>query len=168
MSIQDDSGAPYHLEQRRSQRRAFSLAEFVSVAVIIGILAAIAAPRFSNSLALQRVEAAARRIVVDLALAQRHARSASTDQTVRFEPASHEYCLAGMPHPNHPGWEYSVSLAKEPYGTVLVSADFGGDTEIVYDIYGRPDSGGAANIRVGVHDRTITVDAETGLASISE
>ena len=76
------------VQSRGCLLRGFSLAELVCVVVIIGILAAIAAPRFSNSLALQRVEAAARRVVVDLALVRRQAKSSNASQTVRFDAAA--------------------------------------------------------------------------------
>lgn len=148
-----------------SERGGFSLAELACIVVIIGILAAIAAPRLSNSLALQRVEAAARRIVVDLAFAQRHAKSSNASQTLRFDPAANVYSFVGMPHPDHPAREYGVALQEEPYRATLVSANFGGDTDIIFDVFGVPDSGGSVVIRVGNHLRTVTVDAVTGRAS---
>lgn len=134
--------------------------------MIIGVLAAIAAPRFSSSIALRQVDAAARRIVVDLALAQRRSRISNVDQTVQFDPTTQQYTLVGMPHPDHPAREYSVFLQEEPYSATLVSADFGGDEEIIFDVFGLPDSGGSVVIRVGSHVRTITVDADTGKASV--
>ena len=146
--------------------RGFSLPEVVCVVVIIGTLAAIAAPRFSNSLALQHVEAAARRLVADLTLAQRQAKSSDASQKVRFDPAAGEYSLVGMPHPDHPAREYGVSLQEEPYSTILVSADFGGDQEIIFDVFGVPDSAGSVVIQVGNHVRTIVVNADTGKASV--
>ena len=45
-------------------RPGFSLLEVATVMLILGILAAIAVPRISTSIARQRVDAAARRIVV--------------------------------------------------------------------------------------------------------
>ena len=142
-----------------SERGGFSLAELACIVVIIGILAAIAAPRLSNSLAIQRVEAAARRIVVDLAFAQRRAKNSNASQTLRFDPAVDEYSLVGMPHPDHPAREYGVALQDEPYRATLVSADFGEDSDIIFDVFGVPDSSGSVIIRVGNHLRTVTVDA---------
>lgn len=162
------SGTPHKQRSRCRSRTGcgFTLVDVVMVLAIMAILTALAAPRFSNSIALQHVEAAARRIVVDLALAQRQATISNVDQTVRFDPAMQEYSLVGMPHPDHSAREYGVSLQEEPYSATLVSADFDGDEEIIFDIYGMPDSGGSVVIRVGTHVRTITVDAETGKASV--
>ena len=148
-------------EQRR---RGFSMVELVCVVVIIAILSAIAVPRFCNSLARQRVEAVARRIVVDLALAQRHASSANVTQTVQFDVEANDYSLIGMPHPDHPGADFDIHVHEEPSGATLVSVDFGGDQELVFDIYGVPDSGGSVVILVGNQLRTITVDPDTGKA----
>ncbi len=155
------------IRSRSCSLRGFSLPEVVCVVVIIGTLAVIAVPRFSNSLALQHVEAAARRIVVDLAFAQRQAKSSNVAQTVRFDIAIDEYSLVGMPHPDHPSLEYKVSLSQEPYRVMLVSAVCTGanSNEIIFDIYGMPDGGGSVVIGLGSHVRTITVDAETGKAS---
>ncbi len=147
-------------------RRCFSLAEVVVVVVIIGTLAMIAVPRLSNSIALQRVQAAGRRIVVDLAFAQRQAKNSNVAQTVQFNTAADSYSFIGLPHPDHPALDYGLSLQQEPYGTTLVSADFGGDQEVVFDVFGVPDSGGSVVVRVGSHVRTITVDADTGKASV--
>lgn len=135
------------------------------VFVVMATLISMAAPRFSNSIALQRVEAAARRIVVDLALAQRKARSSNASQAVRFTTGIHEYSLIGMPHPDHPSLEYKVLLSEDPYGASMVSANFGGDSDIIFDVFGVPDSGGSVVIQVGDHVRTVTVDAITGRAT---
>jgi len=149
-------------------RTAFSLLELVVVVVIIGIVSAIAVPRYANALAHHRVDAAARRIVVDLSLAQRQARISSTSQAVEFEVGVGEsaYRLSGMPHLDRSGEEYAVLLYQEPYHATIVSADFGGNKEIVFDGFGVPDSGGVVIVQVGNYQKTITVDAETGQASV--
>jgi type II secretory pathway pseudopilin PulG len=137
------------------------------VLAIIAFLATIAAPRITNAVTRQRADAMARRIAADLQYARQRATTTSQSQTVQFVGVT-AYRIVGMPHPDHPGQEYTVNLADDPYGAEGVSADFGGDNELIFDIYGLPDSGGEAVIRVGNHARTITVDAETGEASVSE
>lgn len=141
------------------------MVEVACVVLIIATLAAVAVPRLSNSLARQRVEAAANRIVVDLALAQRRARTTNASQTVRFTPATHGYTLIGMPHPDQPSSTYRVLLSEEPYRASMDSADFGADLDIIFDVFGIPDSGGWVIISVGDHTRTVTVDARTGRAT---
>ncbi len=154
-------------------RRAFSLIELVMVVVVIGVLATIAAPRFSNALAGNRASQAANRIALDLALAQQRARSTSASQTVTFNTASHNYTLNGMPDPDHPAGDYVVELSREPYAASIVTVEFktgsesAGDPDLVFDGYGKPDSGGAVTITVGTYVKTISVDAITGKATIS-
>jgi hypothetical protein len=50
----------------------------------------------------------------------------------------------------------------------LVSYDFGGDLELVFDIYGVPDSAAKLSIRAGPHECGITIDAQTGSVSVIE
>ncbi len=60
---------------------------------------------------------------------------------------------------------YEVLLSEEPYRTSIVSADFGGDLDIIFDVFGVPDSGGSVVISVGNRVRNVTVQAVTGRAS---
>jgi type II secretory pathway pseudopilin PulG len=145
---------------------AFSLIEAVIVLLIIGIISAIAAPRYANALARQRVDAAARRIVADLSVAQRQAKSTTTSQTVDFDVLDDFYELVGMKHLDHASRTYKVVLSQEPYRAAIVSAALGGNTDIAFDGYGVPDSGGTVVIQAGQYQRTITVDADTGRATV--
>ena len=154
-------------------RRAFSLVEMITVVVVLAVLASIAAPRFSNTLAGNRAIQAANRIALDIALAQQRARATSASQTVSFQAAGHKYTLVAMPDPDHPTGDYVVELSREPYLASIVTVEFkatsevAGDPNLVFDAYGKPDSGGSVTITVGSHVKTITVDADTGKATIS-
>ena len=156
--------------KQRSQRSrtgcGFTLVDAVMVLAIMAILTTIAAPRFSNSIALQSVDAAARRVQVDLSLARRHAKISTTSQTVSFDTATNSYRLVGMTDPDHSSAEYKISLSEEPYRATIVSANFGGDAEIIFDGWGAPDSGGSVVVQVGSHQKTIDVDPDTGQASV--
>ena len=132
------------------------------VMLILGIVSMIAVPRYAAFTATERLEGAARRLTADLSLAQRHARLTSASQTVSFNVASSRYQLVGMAHPDHPSQPFEIRIGDEPYRARLVSASFGGDANLVYDGFGKPDGGGQVVVAVGAYQKTIQVDAGTG------
>lgn len=143
---------------------AFSLVELVLVMTVIATLSAVAVPRFAAFLCNQRLEAAARRITVDLAYGQERARHASTTCRVQFNAPLDLYTMDTVTNPDHPGEAYIIELAKEPYQVDVISADFGGDAEIAFDAYGKSDSGGTIVLRCGARTLTVTIDARSGKA----
>ena len=159
---------PLRAQPIRPAVQAFSLIELITVVVIIAMLASIAIPRFGDSIARQRADAAAQRIAADLKLARRIAVTTSMSQTVSFDTTELSYRLVGLPHLDHADQEYKVNLFEEPYSATGFSTDFGDDSEVVFDMYGMPDSGGSVQVQMGEHYRTVTLDAVTGRPSISE
>ena len=161
----------WHRERRSGPRRTprrpgFTLVDLVVTVLIIGILAAVAAPKFADTLHRTRAESAAKRIKVDLGLARQNAISRSSTQTVQFTPATDDYILPGMADLDHSSQPYSVDLTAAPYKAVLVSATLGGDSDVQFDQYGQPDSGGTITVESAAFQKTVTVDPDTGLASI--
>jgi type II secretory pathway pseudopilin PulG len=145
--------------------------DLIVALAIIGILASIAVPRYGNFIARQRIDAAGQRINADLGLAQRQAKMASERHKIVFDVASNRYRIFKWDGSGGT-WEttaslerksgaYEVLLSEEPYNATLVSADFGGDAEVIFDGYGAPDSGGTVVVRVGRYTQTITVDPGT-------
>jgi prepilin-type N-terminal cleavage/methylation domain-containing protein len=153
---------PYPMTQR-----AFTLVELIIVLAVVGVLAGIAVPRYANFLTRRRVEAAANRIIVDLALAQRQARLTGTSQEVKFDITRNTYRLANFADPDHAGVAYEAALWDQPYQTSIISAEFDGDAILAFDAYGAPDSGGTVVVRAGDRQITINVDAFTGRASVT-
>jgi len=151
--------------RRRPIRRGVSLVELVAILAIIALLGALAAPRFSRSIAVQRADALARRMVVDLRLAQQHATAIGANQEVRFW--SNKYEFKGMGDPDRVSQDYAINIDDPPYFATLISVtlDNSGDT-IIFDGYGVPDTGGAIVIGVGDQRRTIAIDAESGKATV--
>ncbi len=145
-----------------SKRTGFTLIELATVVIVMGVIATIAVPRFSSFIAVQRLDAASRRIMVDLARAQRDARFTGTSRTVTFNVAGDRYRLWSLNSIDDPTANYVVLLGDEPYGIDIVSASLGGDMNVIFDGYGVPDSGGTVVIGVGTLQKTITLDAETG------
>lgn len=144
----------------------FSLLELLLVLAIMATLTAIAIPRYQGSLARYRADLAAHRIVADLTQAQSSARAASASRTVTFSIAGNTYQIPELSSLDGNSGSYSVALSERPYEAGLVSANFGGDAQIVFNGWGIPDSGGTVTLAVGTEQRTVALDTETGRASI--
>lgn len=146
--------------------RGFTLLELVISISVLALVAVVAVIRFSGYLQHYRADAAAQQIQTDLAYARQLAISRSRSQTVRFLPASGSYSLVDVSDLDRPGQPYLIRLGEEPYQCVLVSASLGNDADLIIDRYGTPDSGGTIVVRAGKVSRTVTVNSETGAATI--
>lgn len=146
--------------------RGFSLVEIVAVVVILGIISAMAAPRYAQFVGRQRIEAAARRVALDIALAQRQAKLTGAARSIIFDAVADSYQLPGVTDLDHPSLTYGVQLSAEPYRANIVSATFGAYSTLIFDAFGAPDSDGNVIIAVGAARRTVSVSAETGGTSI--
>ncbi len=166
MTARGDSTGPSGMPVDTRTSRGFTLVEVVIVVLILGILAAVAAPRFAGALHRARAEEAAKRIQVDLGYAREKAISSSSPLTVSFTPLTDDYTIPVLADLNRPGRQYAVALNSSPYNAALVSATLGGDGDVQFDRYGIPDSGGTITVESGGYQQTVTVNADTGKATI--
>jgi prepilin-type N-terminal cleavage/methylation domain-containing protein len=148
--------------------RGFSLIELIMVVCILAIMSAVAVPRFAQGRVRFRADAAALRVAGDLKLARQRARQVSASQTVSFDVAVGTYSLTGLADLDHPAATYAVRLREPPYEVEMVSVDFGGDAQLIFDGWGVPDSGGTLVLRGADCAKTITVAAGTGQVTITE
>jgi prepilin-type N-terminal cleavage/methylation domain-containing protein len=147
-------------------RPGYSLFELALVLAIIAIVAAIAVPRYADSIARHRADLAARRIVADLDLARSRAYSSSSTVTVKFDVPADVLWVVGITDMDHPGSDHVVKFADPPYHARLLFADFGGSSAVNFDGYGVPDSGGSIIVQVGSFQRTLKLDPSTGKATV--
>jgi type II secretory pathway pseudopilin PulG len=154
------------LRQRPAFYGGWSLLEIVLVLAIVGVLAAVAAPRYAQAGARYRADLAARRIRADLCLAQSQARAASAPRSVSFLPGPAQYQLLGVLSPDGVAGDYTVALSAEPYRAELVSASFNGSLQVVFNGWGLPDAGGTVVVRAGSEQRTVVLDGGTGRVTI--
>lgn len=150
---------------RRARPRCFTLVELIVVIVITAILAAVGMGIYSGSAVHNRLEAAARQVEADLALARQHAIATGSPQTIQGATGTHRYVLPGIPDPDRPGSDYAVDLAAPPYEVAIVFADVGGDDAITFDPFGKPDSGGSMVIGTGGQQIVLLIDPDTGQVS---
>jgi len=137
----------------------------VIVLTILGIISAIAAPRFAAADGNYRVNAAARRLVADLTTARATARHTSAPRTVTFTPAAHTYIMAGVRDAANRSADSTIDLSAAPYRVTMTSAAFGGATAVTFDFHGLPDRAGTIVVSAGGYARTVSINADTGEAT---
>jgi Tfp pilus assembly protein FimT len=134
------------------------LIELTMVVLIVGILAAVAAPRYLDTLANYRADATVKRIVADLQFAKRRAQQTSTSQTIEFYVGENRYEIIGMSDLDRSSKVYEHRLGEGVSQAKLVSASFGGESTLVFDIYGQPSSAGTIVLNTGGSDLTIELE----------
>ena len=151
---------------RRVRRGGVSLLELVLVSVIIVVFAAVAVPRYGRASARSQSDLAVRRVASDLAQAQSYARTTGASQTVIFSVAANRYQLTNALPLDGASGSYTVDLAAAPYRARLISANFNGAAQVVFNGWGLPDSGGRVTVAVGLEQQTVIVGAETGQITV--
>ena len=158
---------PNNQSDQTDVRSGLTLIDVVITTLIVGIMAAVAAPKFAQFYHTERLKAAGQRVVTDLRLIQSWAATTSTSQTVTFFPLLNGYSVAGgLMNPQRPSEPFKTRLRQPPYLSHVVSAVFEGDQTLVFNGLGQPDSGGNIVIASGGQSLMISVNAVTGKAAV--
>ena len=141
----------------RSAPRAFTLFELAIVVAILGVVAAIAIPRFAGATTRYRLDLAVDRVEGDAVLAAEWARSAGRAHVMTFDIAGEGYTIASGAD-GAGGTRAEVLLGGEPYRCDLQSVSIvGGGNKLVFDGYGRPTAGASLVLRLGDESRTVVL-----------
>ena len=85
---------------------------------------------------------------------------------VQFMPDADRYKIPGLDDLDHSDQPYVIDLSESPYNADLLSASLGDDSNVQFDRFGRPDSGGTITVQASSHQQTVTINPETGKAVI--
>ncbi|MBT3201554.1 MAG: type II transport protein [Phycisphaerales bacterium] len=149
-----------------SRRGGFTMLELAIVIAIAAILGAVAVPRYAKSNQRYQAELTARKIVADIAYARRRACISSGSQAVNFDLGAQQYQLPGVKGLRKSADDYTVMLTESPYNAKIISANFNGDSEVIFDPYGVPDSGGTIVVGVGDYTKTIVLNPDSARAEV--
>lgn len=136
-------------------RRAFSLVELTVVVAILGIISALAIPRFAEASARRQLDAVSHRIMADLRHAQQHALARSQATTIVFDDPTESY-VVNAPDPLGATTSYTVNLASPPFPCQIVGVTLPSSTA-TFSGNGLPTASGVVTIQSGRFRRSITV-----------
>jgi type II secretory pathway pseudopilin PulG len=149
------------------------LIELTMSVLVLGILAAVAMPIYSNSLLKYRSEVAAQRIVQDLAQAQRLARLSNANRTISFDATGNSYSIGGLASLDRPGALYNVPLSQPPYSVDITSLATAAQPTtqlatltVTFDRFGMPNQGFSLIVRAGDQSKQVNVAPITGRVSV--
>jgi len=151
-------------DPKKGGASGFSLVELVMVVAIVGVLSAIAIPRYAGTVTRYRLDAAADRMVADLKLARRHATTSSSDVAVTVTATA-------LNIPSIDGIDdatpYHTDFSAPPYSVKIASVNLtaGGGT-VTFNGHGAADTGGTIVLSLGGETRTVTLDAASGRAEV--
>ncbi len=115
---------------------AFSLIEMVLVVFIMGIIVAIAAPRFADAESGRKLSSAKKTLESDIQTIKLRARATGKDHVIVFYPDDEMYVVFEGLDIDRDKIAFARILTDEPIGVELSRTNIGGDQNIVVNAYG--------------------------------
>jgi type II secretory pathway pseudopilin PulG len=154
------------------RRPAMSLFELTIVILVMGLLAAVTAPRLADSLRSAKLESAARKLVSHVDYIRAVAVNEGRTTTLVCNNTDQSYACENVDFPDRFGVPINVSLGEEYDPTMMLDADFDSGTSLSFDLEGTPRVGasplrdGRIVIRSGNESYTVVVAAGSGETSL--
>ena len=159
-----------HVSIRRHP--AFSLLEVVLVMTMMAIMLGLTAPRMQSYIEHDRVRRLGGQIALDLAMARSEAIKLRTPVKVKFRADGNFYRIlidGDIATIRGRESDYEVLLKRNDlYNAEIRSVEIDTVTDIEFDRFGRPNSGGVIVIGSGDSEVTITIDQATGNVTVGK
>lgn len=155
-----------------SPRRGVALVDMVISVGVMGILAAVAIPRFADASANLRAESTARRVAAELNFARRTAILTSRTTTITFVVTPASYTMTNVPDPYQRAANLATTLADVDANARFGTVQFDGGLTLSFNPYGRPLASNGAlasstiQVKVGGRQRNVTIDLALGEAVV--
>jgi type II secretory pathway pseudopilin PulG len=156
-----------------SRRYAMSLIEVTLVIFLIGVLAAVAAPRFASSVRVMRLEAAARQLAAHIDYIRSVAINEGRTAELVCDNILHSYGSTSVDSPELTGELLNVSVQQDFDPTFTLTADFDATTTLSFDFEGVPRVGatamtqGTIELGSGSDKFYVTIATGTGATSVA-
>ncbi len=146
-------------ERRRSipTRSGLSLLDLVLAVLILGILAAVAAPRATRTWSRLKVDSAAQRLTAKLNAARRLASTRNKPLRLTFTATPPGYELRELATNT---LVTAYASASDVTGATL-TANFNSLTRVDLNVFGQPASSGSLQLTAGNYTRTITSNSQS-------
>ncbi len=125
----------------RTPRTGISLFEITIVMLVLGILAAVAAPRFSDSFQSSMLVAAANQIAGHVDYVRRVAVNEGKATSFHCDSSTDRYWSGEVAFPHLPGELLDVDIKAVHHPTFELTADFDGQSSLAFDFDGIPHVG---------------------------
>ncbi len=150
--------------QSRQHRTGFSLLELVIVVTIMGIIAAIAVPRFGEASEGRRLQAARNILLDDIQAAKLRARATSKQHVIQFYPDKEMYAIFEGNEIKGGALVLSRTLSEDPFNIEIHRTNLTGDLVAIITPFG--DLSPPFRIQLIENSTTLTVNldgiADTG------
>ncbi len=156
-----------HTPRSNARRSAFTLLELCIVVAVVGILAAVAAPRFSQAADRYRAQSALQRLDSDLQLAMTTARARGQTILFNLDSETSSYSFKNLPNPHTGEGNTTINLGAQPFRTPVVGSVMPLSGTISILPTGLADESFAVTVVSGATIRTLTFDSRTARSTIT-
>ncbi len=155
-----------------SRRRAISMIDLTLVLLIVGITAAIAAPRFMESIRTTKLQVAARQLAAHIDYIRRVAVNEARTTTLVCNNTLHSYASGEVDFPDRPGQLLNVAIRDVYDPQFELIANFDSQTTLSFDFEGVPHVAstplvnGKITIALGGNQFEVRIAPGTGETSV--